>query len=148
MPPRVSWAGQVGPQRPLAHWTAARLQTLDHGASEPLLVSRELGHGSRRWEAGLCPLGYQRSKTCLGVRRLAPRTTPRNKRGRKQKPRPLLRVIGVRISGVGPARLERATSCSGGKRSIQLSYGPDFLSDNDLRLLLPFVYPRLRKHNV
>ena len=27
-------------------------------------------------------------------------------------------------SGVGPARLERATSCSGGKRSIQLSYGP------------------------
>ena len=24
---------------------------------------------------------------------------------------------------VGPARLERATSCSGGKRSIQLSYG-------------------------
>jgi hypothetical protein len=43
MPPRVSWAGQVGPQRPLAHWIAARLQTLDHGASEPLLVSRELG---------------------------------------------------------------------------------------------------------
>ena len=27
--------------------------------------------------------------------------------------------------GVGPARLERATSCSGGKRSIQLSYGPE-----------------------
>src|SRR3954467_7947172 len=27
-------------------------------------------------------------------------------------------------SGMGPARLERATSCSGGKRSIQLSYGP------------------------
>jgi hypothetical protein len=26
---------------------------------------------------------------------------------------------------VGPARLERATSCSGGKRSIQLSYGPE-----------------------
>ena len=26
---------------------------------------------------------------------------------------------------MGPARLERATSCSGGKRSIQLSYGPD-----------------------
>src|SRR3954454_10916972 len=25
---------------------------------------------------------------------------------------------------MGPARLERATSCSGGKRSIQLSYGP------------------------
>jgi hypothetical protein len=26
---------------------------------------------------------------------------------------------------MGPARLERATSCSGGKRSIQLSYGPE-----------------------
>jgi hypothetical protein len=25
---------------------------------------------------------------------------------------------------VGPARLARATSCSGSKRSIQLSYGP------------------------
>ena len=30
----------------------------------------------------------------------------------------------ARTSRVGPARLERATSCSGGKRSIQLSYGP------------------------
>ena len=29
-----------------------------------------------------------------------------------------------KIFPVGPARLERATSCSGGKRSIQLSYGP------------------------
>jgi hypothetical protein len=55
---------------------------------------------------------------------ITPRTTPRSRRRWKQKSRPLLRVIGVRISGVGPARLERATSCSGGKRSIQLSYGP------------------------
>ncbi len=29
---------------------------------------------------------------------------------------------------MGPARLERATSCSGGKRSIQLSYGPKLLN--------------------
>src|SRR5919106_1241223 len=32
--------------------------------------------------------------------------------------------------GVGPARLERATSCSGGKRSIQLSYGPSVGPEN------------------
>jgi hypothetical protein len=31
-------------------WTAARLQTLDHGAPVSIYtVSRELGHGSRRW---------------------------------------------------------------------------------------------------
>ena len=29
---------------------------------------------------------------------------------------------------VGPARFELTTSCSGGKRSIQLSYGPNLLS--------------------
>src|SRR5829696_10062049 len=36
-------------------------------------------------------------------------------------------MAGRGVSGVGPARLERATSCSGGKRSIQLSYGPELL---------------------
>ena len=34
------------------------------------------------------------------------------------------RPLAIVALEVGPARLERATSCSGGKRSIQLSYGP------------------------
>ncbi len=33
-------------------------------------------------------------------------------------------MAGISFDRMGPARLERATSCSGGKRSIQLSYGP------------------------
>ena len=45
---------------------------------------------------------------------------------KKSKPRWPVMASGVRTSGVGPARLERATSCSGGKRSIQLSYGPEY----------------------
>ena len=42
----------------------------------------------------------------------------------KRKPPTSHKVSGGRTPRVGPARLERATSCSGGKRSIQLSYGP------------------------
>jgi hypothetical protein len=40
---------------------------------------------------------------------------------------------------VGPARLERATSCSGGKRSIQLSYGPYLW--REIRCVLGFPQP-------
>ena len=43
----------------------------------------------------------------------------------RRNPRQLQReMTGSLPWPVGPARLERATSCSGGKRSIQLSYGP------------------------
>ncbi len=44
--------------------------------------------------------------------------------GEESEPLPAIKCHRGRCSGVGPARLERATSCSGGKRSIQLSYGP------------------------
>ena len=109
-------------------------------------------------------------KDRLGVLRFGTANDTTEQAEAKQKSPPLLRVIGIRISGVGPApgarsrareratscdtalevgpapgararareratscdtalevgpaRLERATSCSGGKRSIQLSYGP------------------------
>ncbi len=56
----------------------------------------------------------------------------------KQDPRKHVSAGGGLYSGVGPARLERATSCSGGKRSIQLSYGPKRLGSNSnpVRLLV------------
>jgi hypothetical protein len=53
-----------------------------------------------------------------------PERYPRAGRGEFRNPRQHGSASGERCSGVGPARLERATSCSGGKRSIQLSYGP------------------------
>ncbi len=49
---------------------------------------------------------------------------------------------------VGPARLERATSCSGGKRSIQLSYGPDDPQGPNSRPLRPRWQARIDSRNV
>ena len=46
----------------------------------------------------------------------------------------------LRFVDMGPARLERATSCSGGKRSIQLSYGPGTATAKQV-LGDPFLYP-------
>ena len=79
-------------------------------------VSRELGHGFRGdGAAGLCP-PWQ----CAA----SGGTLPAEMFGGKRSPHQHASASGGRCSGVGPARLERATSCSGGKRSIQLSYGP------------------------
>ena len=44
--------------------------------------------------------------------------------GKRKTPAGAEASAGEDLPEKGPARLERATSCSGGKRSIQLSYGP------------------------
>ena len=120
----------------------ARLQTLDRGAPVSLYtVVGALGHGPRRWSAG-----WTRSWALAGTARrggVPARAAPRDAegparpgrvwhherhlgrgQGSKRNPRLNRSRSGGQRSGVGPARLERATSCSGGKRSIQLSYGP------------------------
>ena len=62
-------------------------------------------------------------KDRLGVLRFGTANDTTEQAEAKQKSRPLLRVIGIRISGVGPApgarsrARERATSCSGGGRA-------------------------------
>ncbi len=124
-------------------YTAARLQTLDRGAPISLYtVSRELGHGSedmvRRVYSHLGTFRHRSEVVEYRVEQHFERlgdqlirlgfdtktgTNPAEA-DRKRNPRSNRSRSGGRPSGVGPARLERATSCSGGKRSIQLSYGP------------------------
>ena len=105
-------------------------------------VARELGHqsdemvrrvyarlGSMRHRSHDVEYRVEQHLEKLGdrLRRLGFGTGKRYwRRGRRQeRSTPRHRSIdGARSSRVGPARLERATSCSGGKRSIQLSYGP------------------------
>jgi hypothetical protein len=68
---------------------------------------------------------HEKLKDRLGALGFVTRNDTRARAGvGKQRPRQHGSASGGRCSGVGPARLERATSCSGGKRSIQLSYGP------------------------
>ena len=107
MPPRVSW-------------TAARLQTLDQGAPVSFYtVSRELGHGSeemvKRVYAHLGTIRHRSEvvefrveqhlealKDRLGVLRFGT-TNDTTKQAETETETPTaLRVIGVRISGVGP----------------------------------------------
>jgi integrase len=140
---RVGWKRGEIRHRIFRHtYCAARLQTLDRGAPvSPYVVSRELGHGSeemvrrvyspsarsgtaqKSWStessstmsgsainSSGCVLAQRSSQKGRDQRIASAPLIPRWKRGRDE--------------SMGPARLERATSCSGGKRSIQLSYGP------------------------
>jgi hypothetical protein len=141
---RVGWKRGEIRHRIFRHtYCAARLQTLDRGAPvSPYVVSRELGHGSEemvrrvyshlgtvrhrsevvefRVEQHYERLGDQlirlRSDTKIVTKSVAGADSERPAHTEVQ--------AGQGDERVGPARLERATSCSGGKRSIQLSYGP------------------------
>ena len=125
-------------------YTAARLQTLDRGAPVSLYtVSRELGPRiggdgapgvlrtwarsgtARRWWSTGSSSTSSGSEIGSSGWGLTQRMTQIRRAGDgNETPAPTEVRSGGRASGVGPARLERATSCSGGKRSIQLSYGP------------------------
>ncbi len=142
---RAGWKDGELTTRVFRHtWTAARLQTLDRGAPVSLYtVARELGHGSeemvRRVYAHLGTIRHRSEVVEFRIEQHLEALKDRLGRvgfvtrnafyrgagkGGKRNPREHRSAIGGRPSGVGPARLERATSCSGGKRSIQLSYGP------------------------
>jgi len=141
---RIGWKRGEIRHRLFRHtYCAARLQTLDRGAPVSLYtVSRELGHGSEemvrrvyshlgsvrhrseavefRVEQHFERLGDQlirlRSGTMMGTKSAVGSDS--------EDPGPTEVEAGQSDERMGPARLERATSCSGGKRSIQLSYGP------------------------
>ena len=140
---RVGWKRGEIRHRIFRHtYAAQRLQTLDRGAPISLYtVSRELGHGSEdmvrrvyahlgsvrhrsevveyRVEQHFERLGDQLMKLGFVINPVIKRKQDRT----SETPASMDLQAGEDV-GVGPARLERATSCSGGKRSIQLSYGP------------------------
>ena len=92
-------------------------------------TARSGGVTGRRWStaAAKCPgQGRRHPRSALTVATLGCHPEGHHGEGRagKRKPRTYRSRCGDGASRVGPARLERATSCSGGKRSIQLSYGP------------------------
>jgi hypothetical protein len=125
-------------------YASTRLQTLDHGAPGNLYtVSREMGHASQGMlERVYAHLGTIRHRSEVVEYRLEQHQerlgerlkklgfvtridSTRRGRGLETKPRQYGSTGGRRHSRVGSARFERATSCSGGRRSIQLSYEPE-----------------------
>ena len=106
-------------------YTASR--ELGHGSEE--MVRRIYGHlGTMRHRSEVVEYRMEQHLEALKDRLGNVGIVTGNVGGEKGRgertPRSNQSRSGGKRSGVGPARLERATSCSGGKRSIQLSYGP------------------------